>query len=107
LRNAVTATIAALDRGPAGSVYDSVDDQPLNMSDIVRAMAQYTGAGAPWTVPRWLPRLFAPFMARVTSMRLPLSNAKARGELGWCPSFPTYWDGLAWNAPQAACNEHP
>lgn len=28
-------------------------------------------------------------------MRLPLSNAKARAELGWRPAFPTWQDGLA------------
>ena len=40
---------------------------------------------APFKVPAWLPRLLAPYMARITSMRMPLSNAKARAELGWRP----------------------
>lgn len=93
--DAVSATLAALDRGTAGAVYDIVDDQPASMSDIVRAMAEYAGAPAPFAVPAWLPRIIAPYMARITSLRLPLSNAKARAELGWRPAYPTCRDGLA------------
>jgi nucleoside-diphosphate-sugar epimerase len=92
--DAVSATIAALDRGPAGSVYDIVDDRAVSMSDMVRAIAEYSGAPAPFTVPAWVPRLVAPYMARMTSMRLPLSNAKAKADLGWRPTFPTWRDGL-------------
>jgi nucleoside-diphosphate-sugar epimerase len=93
--DAVSATLAALGRGTAGAVYDIVDDQPASMSDIVRAMAEYAGAPAPFAVPAWLPRIIAPYMARITSLRLPLSNAKARAELGWRPAYPTCRDGLA------------
>jgi hypothetical protein len=34
-------------------------------------------------------------MARMTSVRMPLSNTKARTELGWRPQYPTMRDGLA------------
>jgi nucleoside-diphosphate-sugar epimerase len=37
----------------------------------------------------------APFGTRLLTTRLPLSNAKARRELGWAPAFPTYREGLA------------
>jgi nucleoside-diphosphate-sugar epimerase len=95
IADAVAATVVALERGSPGGVYDIADDQPVSMSDIVRAIAHYTGAPAPWCLPRWLPRLLAPFAAQMTSLRLPLSNAKARVELGWSPLFPTWRDGLA------------
>jgi nucleoside-diphosphate-sugar epimerase len=36
------------------------------------------------------------------SMRLPLSNAKARAELGWRPKFPTFRDGLSKSFSRAA-----
>jgi nucleoside-diphosphate-sugar epimerase len=33
-------------------------------------------------------------MARMISLRLPLSNAKARAELGWQPLYPSIRQGL-------------
>jgi nucleoside-diphosphate-sugar epimerase len=100
--DAVSATVAALDHGPAGAAYDIVDDQPVSLAEIARTIAEYAGAPAPLAVPAWLPRLFAPYLALITSMRLPLSNAKARADLGWRPAFPTWRDGLAPLRQQAA-----
>jgi len=34
-------------------------------------------------------------MVRLVSMRMPLSNAKAKAELGWQPKYSTLHDGLA------------
>jgi nucleoside-diphosphate-sugar epimerase len=92
--DAVRATICALDRAPAGSAYDIVDDLPVSMKEIVEALAEYTGSAAPFKVPAWLPRLVAPYLARVTSVRMPLSNDKAKAELGWRPRYPTLREGL-------------
>jgi nucleoside-diphosphate-sugar epimerase len=92
--DAASATVAALDRAPAGSTYDIVDDQPVSFSEIVRAVAESAGAPKPIAVPSWLPRLVAPYLARMIALRLPLSNAKARAELDWRPSFPTIHEGL-------------
>jgi len=92
--DAVAATMAALDRGHAGAVYDIVDDRPVSLSEIVATIAEYTGASAPWRVPAWVPRLVAPYMARLLSMRLSLSNAKAKADLGWRPKYPTLREGL-------------
>jgi nucleoside-diphosphate-sugar epimerase len=44
----------------------------------------------------------SPYMARITSVRLPLSNAKAKAELGWAPAYPTMRDGLAKTVSSAA-----
>jgi nucleoside-diphosphate-sugar epimerase len=93
--DAVSATVAALDHGTPGRVYDVVDDRPVSMSDIVKAIAEYTGSPAPLAVPAWVTRILAPYIAGVTSMRLPLSNASARAELGWQPRFSTPRDGLS------------
>jgi nucleoside-diphosphate-sugar epimerase len=46
-------------------------------------------------VPAWLVRLLTPYMAGITSLRLPLSNARARAELGWQPRYATWREGLA------------
>lgn len=93
--DAVSATVRALDAAPAGGTYDIVDDRAVSLTEIVEAIAEYTGSAAPFRVPGWLPRLIAPYMARMTSMRMPLSNAKAKAELGWQPTHPTMRDGLA------------
>ena len=93
--DAVSATIAALDRAPAGGVYDIADDQAMSMKEIVEVLAEYTGSRAPFRVPAWLPRLIAPYMARLASLQMPLSNARAKAELGWRPKYSTMRDGLA------------
>ena len=92
--DAASATVAALERAPAGSVYDIVDDRAVSMSDMVRAIAESVGAPRPFAVPAWLPRLVSPYMARMLEVRLPLSNDKARVDLGWQPAYPTIHDGL-------------
>jgi len=95
LEDAASATIAALERGPAGSVYDIVDDRAVSMSEMALAIAESVGAPRPIAVPSWLPRLLSPYMARMMAIRLPVSNEKARVELGWRPSYPTIHEGLS------------
>jgi len=102
IEDAASATVAALDRGIPGSVYDIVDGHPISMSDMVRAIAESAGAPRPIAVPAWLPRLLAPYMARMFDIRLPLSNDKARRELGWQPKYPTIRDGLSGMLGRAA-----
>src|SRR5262249_32784086 len=76
LDDAVTATILALDRAPLGAAYEIVDDRPVSMTEVADALAEYTGSPKPRRVPAWLPRLVAPYLARVMSMQLHLSNAR-------------------------------
>jgi nucleoside-diphosphate-sugar epimerase len=102
LDDAVSATLAALDHGSAGCVYDIVDDRAISISEAVRMMAEYTGAPAPRAVPAWLIKMMMPYRARMLSTRLPLSNARARAELGWRPMYPTFSDGLSKSFSRAA-----
>jgi nucleoside-diphosphate-sugar epimerase len=95
IEDAVSATVRALDQARAGAIYDIVDDRAVSMTEIVEAIAEFTGSAPPLKVPAWLPRLVAPYMSRVTSIRLPLSNQVAKAELGWRPKYPTMRDGLA------------
>lgn len=92
--DAVSATVAAIDRGVSGRVYEIVDDTPMSFSEMVRAVAEIAGAPEPLPVPSWLMRVVAPYMARLFSYRYPLSNATARADLGWAPVYPSYHDGL-------------
>jgi nucleoside-diphosphate-sugar epimerase len=100
--DAASATVAALDRAPAGSNFDIVDDVPVSFSEIARAVAEAAGAPRPIAVPSWLPRLVAPFMAKMISMRLVLSNQKGFTEMGWRPSYPSIHQGLARTRAHAA-----
>ena len=102
VEDAAAATVLALDRAPAGAVYDIVDDRPVSFSEIVETVAEFTESSAPWRVPAWIPRLLSPYMARLISLRMPLSNAKAKAELGWRPRYPTIREGLAPLARRAA-----
>jgi len=94
LDDAVAATVAALDRGTSGSVFDIVDDHPTSFSGMVTELANVTGAPPPWTVPAWLLRMAAPYVARLLTLQVRLSNARARADLGWAPMFPSYREGL-------------
>ncbi len=100
--DAVAATVAAVDRGRPGQIYEIVDDHPVSISEIVAALAEYSGAPRPLAVPAWVPRLIAPYMAAVTSVRAPASNAAARRDLGWQPRYPTHRDGLSHMLSRAA-----
>jgi len=95
IEDAVRATVLALDAAPAGSTYEIVDDHPASMTEIVTTLAKYAGSPPPLCVPAWLPRLVAPYLARMTAIRMPLSNARAKAELRWAPRYPTFREGLA------------
>lgn len=102
LDDAVAATIAALDRGTSGSVYDIVDDHPASFSEVATELANVAGAPVPWTLPEWLLRMAAPYLARLFTLQVRLSNARARQELGWAPMFPSYREGLRQTITRAA-----
>jgi len=102
IEDAVNATVRAMDAAPPASVYDIVDDHPTSLTEVVEAIAEFTGSPKPLRVPAWLPRLLAPYLARIMSIEMPLSNDKAKAELGWRPRYPTMRDGLAQMLPHAA-----
>jgi len=95
-----TATIAALERGKPGAIYNIVDDEPVSLNEYIAAMAQAIGAPRPFVAPRWLLRLVAPLALTMAETRLPLSNARAKRELDWRPRFPSYREGLRQVAQQ-------
>jgi len=94
LEDAVSATLRALEFATAGSIYEIVDDHAFCFSEIVEIIAELSNSAKPFKVPAWLPRIVSPYLTRMTSIRLPLSNAKAKSELDWRPKYKTMREGL-------------
>lgn len=93
--DAASATVAAIESGRPGNAYNIVDDQPATWGEVFDAMAHAHGAPRPVRIPGRLLRLAAPFLADqmiTTSMRV--SNDKAKAELTWHPSMPSYREGV-------------
>jgi nucleoside-diphosphate-sugar epimerase len=93
--DAAEATMAAIERGKRG-IYNIVDDDPVPASELLPGLAEVIDAPPPRRVPRWLGRLFAgkPAVVMMTELR-GASNGKAKRELGWKPSHPSWRDGFA------------
>jgi hypothetical protein len=61
----------------------------IHLQDAVAATAR------PRVLPGWLFRLAAPYVAAfVVDTAMRVANTKAKKELGWRPTFPTYRDGI-------------
>jgi nucleoside-diphosphate-sugar epimerase len=106
LDDAAAATVAALERGRAGEAYNVVDDEPASWRDFLSALAEAFGARPPRELPTWLIGRIGYLGAFMTSV-VRVSNAKARQELGFAPTAPTYRDGIALLAEAASASERP
>jgi nucleoside-diphosphate-sugar epimerase len=94
IRDAAAATAIAVERGEPG-IYNVVDDDPAAVSVLLPEVAKTIGAKPPWHLPRWLGRLIAGEAATVMMTEVRgASNAKAKRELGWEPSYPTWRIGV-------------
>jgi nucleoside-diphosphate-sugar epimerase len=93
--DAAEATVVAVERGSRG-VYNIVDDDPAPVAKWLPAMAEELGAKEPIRVPRFIGRLFAgeAGVVMMTEVR-GASNAKAKRELAWRPTHPSWRDGFA------------
>jgi nucleoside-diphosphate-sugar epimerase len=95
IADAATATVAAVEGGPAG-IYNVVDDEPAPVSEWVPVLAAAVGAKRPLRVPRWVGRLAAGEMAVVAMTEIRgASNDKAKRELGWQLLYPSWRQGFA------------
>jgi nucleoside-diphosphate-sugar epimerase len=93
--DAAEATVAAVEHGSRG-VYNVVDDDPAPVAEWVPALARELGARKPVRVPRFVGRLFAGEVGAVMMTDLRgASNAKAKRELGWRPTHPSWRQGSA------------
>ncbi|WP_241668464.1 NAD-dependent epimerase/dehydratase family protein [Pedococcus bigeumensis] len=95
IADAAEATVAAIDHG-RGGVYNVVDDEPAQVAEWLPVLARTLGAKKPMHVPRFVARLLTGEIGAVMMTELRgASNAKAKRELGWSPSHPTWREGFA------------
>jgi 2-alkyl-3-oxoalkanoate reductase len=92
--DAASATVAAIESDKTG-LYNIVDDDPAPVAEWLPALAEAIGAKAPRHVPAWLARLFVGEhgVVMMTESR-GASNAKAKRELGWQPTYPSWRVGF-------------
>jgi nucleoside-diphosphate-sugar epimerase len=94
-----TATLAAIERGRPGEIYNIVDDEPAPTREWLPFLAKELGAKPPRHVPAWLARIVAsPAAVAMMTESRGASNAKAKAELGWKPSHPSWREGFAASA---------
>lgn len=101
VEDAAMATVAAV-AADAPGIYNIVDGEPAPWRDWLPFYADALGAGGPRHVPAFLARLAAGRVAVwfATEM-VGASNAKARRELRWEPSWPSWRRGFIEAAGQA------
>jgi nucleoside-diphosphate-sugar epimerase len=94
LDDAAAATVLALEHdGPA--IYNIVDDEPAPVREWLPVLAKALAAKPPRRFPTWLALLLAGEAVTVMSTEARgASNAKAKGELGWTPRYPTWRAGF-------------
>jgi nucleoside-diphosphate-sugar epimerase len=80
------ATADAVTKGRGGQIYNIVDDRPQSFGDYVRELSKKLHRPPPIPISHQLVGLVASYPATAFGTTwLPLSNAKAKEELGWTP----------------------
>jgi nucleoside-diphosphate-sugar epimerase len=91
-----TGTIAALERGREGEIYNVCDDDPAPIREWLPLLARSLGAKPPRRIPAWLAaRLASPAAVMLMTTAPGASNAKAKAELDWTPAWPSWREGFA------------
>ena len=89
-----SGTVAALERGAPGRIYNICDDDPAPAREWLPAVAEAIGAPPPRHLPRWVGRLMGEHLVVMMCEIRGASNERAKHELGWTPSWPTWREGI-------------
>jgi nucleoside-diphosphate-sugar epimerase len=93
MEDAVSATVAALDRG--AGVYNVTDDDQARAREWIPGLAEALGAKRPFKAPAWVARMAAgPEAVHVMTAQRGASNARIREELGWQPKYSDWRAGF-------------
>lgn len=93
LADAGRAVALAVEGGRPGRAYNIADDAAMGFGAHVRAVAETFGTPRPMHLPTWVMRA-APYLHRVVTTNMRVSNARAKAELGWTPSHADCAEGL-------------
>jgi nucleoside-diphosphate-sugar epimerase len=89
-----TGTLAAIEHGRPGEIYNLVDDDPAPVKEWLPALALQLQAPPPRRIPAWLARIAAsPAAVMMFEESRGASNAKAKRELDWHPLHPSWRSG--------------
>jgi nucleoside-diphosphate-sugar epimerase len=91
--DAAAATVCAIERGAPG-IYNVTDDEPAPGCEWIPYVADVVGAKQPRRIPAWVARLVAGRMSGFATSLQPVSNAKAKQELGWQPRYSSWRQGF-------------
>jgi nucleoside-diphosphate-sugar epimerase len=91
--DAAAATVAAIESGAPG-VYNVVDDHPARGCDWIPHVADVVGAKSPRRIPAWVARMIAGSVVSGATEMQPVSNEKAKRELGWAPRYASWREGF-------------
>ena len=89
-----TGTLAALERGTPGRIYNIADDDPAPVREWLPFIAEAIGAPPPRHIPRWVGRLLGEHMVVMMCDIRGASNERAKRELDWEPAWPTWREGF-------------
>lgn len=94
VHDAARATVSAVSSGSPG-IYNVVDNEPAPVTTWLPALADAVGGKPPYRVPVWLGKLAIGEggVSMMTQIRGG-SNAKAKHELGWEPTYQTWRRGF-------------
>jgi nucleoside-diphosphate-sugar epimerase len=90
----VAGLLACVDKPNPGRAYNICDDYPCASGDVIVEACRLLGGAPPPLVPFEKAEL-SEMGRRFYSECKRVSNARAKAELGWRPTFPTYVEGLA------------
>jgi nucleoside-diphosphate-sugar epimerase len=86
IEDVAKATADAVTNGRGGQIYNIVDDRPQSFGDYARELSKKLHRPPPIPISYRLVRMVASYPATAFGTTwLPLSNAKAKAELGWTP----------------------
>ena len=85
---------ASMARPRAGAIYNLCDDEPAPNPDVVACAAGLLGVVTPPEI-LLADAGLSPAALRFYAESKRVSNARAKAELGWRPTYPTYREGLA------------
>jgi nucleoside-diphosphate-sugar epimerase len=94
VQDAASATVAAIEHG-APDVYNIADDEPAPVRAWLPAYARALGAPPPLRIPTWLGKLMVGEVGvSLMTQQRGESNARAKRELGWTPSYASWREGF-------------